>query len=108
MDELWTDHVNVFRWTDLGMKTVTGTPSKDFLTVVEAVQCGLTLDEQIQKISASGEYAKTRKIMRCGANVPIRQKDIIQDVATGERFTVLEVHEYKLIPRLKVKMELMA
>jgi hypothetical protein len=88
-----------------GGKSPTGAVSMVTKTVAENVPCYIEDDDGVVVVPQEGQTAISYHTMFLNIGVDIKSNDVVTDIATGQKYKVIDVNHYRILPHLEVKLQ---
>lgn len=95
----YRDAVKVERMVDAG-RSATGSPLRELQVILPALKCDIVFKTQEVIMPDNGQTVISTATMTTPLGGDVRAKDIVTDNVTGERFEVISVLPYRMLPRL--------
>jgi hypothetical protein len=101
---IFPDKAKVMRYMK-GTKSPTGASSHELKTLFESLPCYLESEEGIVIVPQEGQVAVYYVNMYCNLGYGIKANDIIINIATGEKFKVVNASDYSVLPHSEIRLQ---
>ena len=88
-----------------GEKSPTGAVKTVLKTIADNVPCYFEPDDGVVVVPQEGQTAIYYYNMFCENDTDIKSNDIITNLATGEKFKVINYNDYRILPHLEVRLQ---
>lgn len=88
-----------------GSPTPTGTMPTSLTTIHESLNCYFEPDDGVVVVPQEGQTSVYYYVMFCELETDIKPNDIVTNLATGEKFKVINTNDYRILPHMEVRLQ---